>query len=190
MDVDRFARVEITDAAMLWHWLDRHHGQAESIWLVTWKAAHPDRYVSRDEVLDGLLAYGWIDGRRMKLDAERTMQLLSPRKQQIWAATYKDRATRLEAEGRMRPPGRAVIERDRASGLWDALAEVDDLVVPDDLTEALEVRHATGWWNAAAPSYRRNVLRWIALAKRPPTRAARVAAVADHAARGEKVPQY
>ncbi len=175
---------------MLWDWLEAHHGQEESILLVTWKAKDVDRYVSRDDVLDALIAYGWIDGRRFKLDDDRTMQLVSPRQQHVWARSYRDRAERLISDGRMRPPGRAAVDRARELGTWDANDSVDRLEVPDDLGAALESHQATAWWARAAPSYRRNVLRWIAAAKREPTRAKRVDVVADHAARGEKVPHY
>ncbi len=46
---------------------------------------------------------------------------------------------------------------------------------------------ARAWFAGAAPSYRRNVLRWIAKAQRPETRAARVARVAETAGRGERI---
>ena len=47
------------------------------------------------EVLDELICFGWIDGIRRKLDNERTMQLISPRKVEHWARTYKERAAKL-----------------------------------------------------------------------------------------------
>lgn len=97
---------------------------------MTWKAAHPNKYVSRDDVLDALIAYGWIDGRRMVLDTDRTKQLISPRKQRAWAETYKKRAAKLEAEGRMRPPGRAAIAASQQSGQWDVMSHVDRLDMP------------------------------------------------------------
>ena len=126
----------------------------------------------------------------MKLDHDRTMQLISPRNQQAWAQTYKDRAARLVAEGRMRDAGAEAIARSKASGKWNAMASVDALEEPSELIAALESRDAMDWWQSAAPSYRRNVLRWIASAKRQSTRTKRIDAVADRAGRGEKVPQY
>ncbi len=182
--------MEITTPDGLWAWLEERHAQPESVLLVTWKASNRDRYVSRDEVLDALIAFGWVDGRRYKLDDERTMQLISPRQQQAFAQTYKERAERLVAESRMRPSGAAAVERSKRSGRWNESDEVDRLSVPDDLAAELDARGATDWWAQAAPSYRRNVLRWVAAAKRPPTRARRVTIVADHAARGTKVPNY
>jgi uncharacterized protein YdeI (YjbR/CyaY-like superfamily) len=190
MDADRFARIEVQDEAALWAWLGAHHAQAESVWLVTWKAAHRDRHVGREAVLDALIAHGWIDGRRMVLDEERTMQLIGPRRQMAWAASYKARSERLIAEGRMHPAGLRALEAGRASGLWTASDPVDALEVPPDLEVALKAGGGRDWWAVAAPSYRRNVLRWIAAAKGADTRARRVATVAGHAAEGRKMPQY
>ena len=99
MDFDKFARVEIESAQTLWEWLGAHHAQQASVWLVTHKAADRGKYVSREEVLDALIAYGWIDGRQLKLDDTRTMQLIGPRKQKAWAQSYRDRAARLLAKG-------------------------------------------------------------------------------------------
>jgi hypothetical protein len=67
-------RVEIDDAAALWEWLESNHDSPVAVLLVTYKNVVPDRYVSRDEVLDALVAYGWTDGRRFALDGDRTMQ--------------------------------------------------------------------------------------------------------------------
>ena len=182
-------RVEIACETALWDWLDAHGAASDGVWLVTWKAAHRDRHVGREAVLDALIAHGWIDGRRMKLDADRTMQLITPRRQRDWADSYKRRADRLAAGGRMRPAGAAAVAAAKARGGWDGQTDVDALIDPPDLTAALRDAGAD-WWAGAAPSYRRNVLRWIVGAKRPETRARRVATVADHAARGRKVPNY
>ena len=190
MEADSFPQVEVRSEHDLWSWLDANHAASASVWLVTWKAARRDRYVSRDQVLDALIAYGWIDGRRMKLDAERTMQLIAPRAQQVWAKTYQDRAKRLIEDGRMQPAGRAVLEMDRNSGHFDQMSDVDALVEPLDLLQALRASGGDAWWAAAAPSYRRNILRWLAAAKRDATRHKRIAIVTEHSAKGTKVPHY
>ncbi|MEM9735973.1 MAG: YdeI/OmpD-associated family protein [Pseudomonadota bacterium] len=44
-------------------------------------------------------------------------------------------------------------------------------------------------WEALAPSYQRNVLRWIKLAKTPGTRSKRIAATVSATAKGEKIAQ-
>lgn len=183
-----FEQVEIASVEALRTWLEANHGQTTSVWLVTFLAATPDKYVARDAVLDELVAFGWIDGIRRKLDSTRTMQMISPRKAEYWAQSYKDRAARLLAEGRMAEPGRLSMERGKASGLWDFMADVDALIVPDDFATALT--QAGGDFDGFAPSYRRNVLRWIKLAKTASTRAKRIAKAAETVARGEKMANF
>jgi uncharacterized protein YdeI (YjbR/CyaY-like superfamily) len=184
---DGFAQVEVRSVAEFRSWLTAHHAQEASVWLVTWKKAPGAPYVSIPEVLDELIAFGWIDGLRRKLDDARTMQLISPRKQQAWAQTYKDRAARLEAEGRMHPAGLAAIAAAKAAGRWYETAAVDALQVPDDLAAALGAYGDT--FDTLAPSYRRNVLRWLHSAKRPETRMVRITRIVHSVARGEKLPQ-
>lgn len=181
------AQLEITSAEALWTWLEGNHAQTDSLLLITYKKAHPEAYVSRDDVLDALVAYGWIDGRRYTVDADKSAQLITPRKVQHWAQSYKTRAAKLENEGRMQAPGRASIAAGKASGLWDFMADVDALIAPDDLVAALGA--AVPAWQERAPSYRRNVLRWIKLAKTSKTRATRIQAAATATKAGEKLPQ-
>ena len=188
---DAIDEIEVASADALWHWLAEHHSQTESVWCVTWKKATPEKYISREEVLDALVAYGWVDGIRRKRDDGRTMQLISPRQQQAWAASYKARAERLETEGRMQAPGRAAVERGKGSGLWTFSDDIDRLAVPDDLEAALDaITGARDLWERMAPSYRRNVLRWLKSAKHPETRSKRIADLAARTGRREKVPHY
>lgn len=190
MDFDKFARVEVTSDLALWAWLSANHTQTASVWLVTFKAAVRNKYVSRESVLDALIAYGWIDGRRAVLDDTRTMQLISPRKQQAWAQSYKARAARLIEQGRMQPAGLRAWQAGQENGLWQVSDPIDNLLDPPDLTAALETAGALNWWRSAAPSYRRNILRWIAAAKGADTRLKRIGIAASQAGLGKKVPQY
>ena len=78
---ENFSSVEITTEHDLWAWLSHNFGSQGSVWLITYKKSTPQKYLSREQVLDALIAYGWIDGIRRKLDDKRTMQLISQRKQ-------------------------------------------------------------------------------------------------------------
>ena len=187
---ERFEQVQVTSLDEVRQWLSANHARDEGVWLVRFKKNVPGKFIDRLDLLDELLCYGWIDGIARKLDDERTMQLIFPRRQQAWAQSYKERVARLEAEGRIEEPGHAAIERSKRSGMWDAYAPVDALLVPDDLRSALRGSPgAEGFFDQAAPSYLRNILRWIAQAKRPETRAKRIATVVQLSERGEKVPQ-
>jgi uncharacterized protein YdeI (YjbR/CyaY-like superfamily) len=190
IETDKFEKVELASLAELRSWLSANHTQEASVWLVRHKKTTPTKFIDRLDALDELLCFGWIDGLARKLDDERTMQLISPRRQQAWAQSYKDRVARLEQEGRMEAPGRAAIQRSKELGLWDAYAEIDALQVPDDLRAALTgLPHARVWFDNSAPSYRRNVLRWIGLAKTPATRDKRVKQTVELASQRQKVPQ-
>ena len=185
---DRFEHVEVGSAADLHRWLLEHHGQSEAVWLVTWKKAVPLRYVPHEQVLDELVAFGWIDGLRRRVDDERTRQLVSPRRTQPWARSYCQRAERLMAEGRMQPAGLRGVQAARATGMWEAMADVDDLVVPADLAEALAARPpADEQFAGFPPSTRRNVLRWIASAKTGSTRSKRIDLTVAEAEQGRRV---
>jgi uncharacterized protein YdeI (YjbR/CyaY-like superfamily) len=187
---ENFQQVEVTSAAQLREWLLAHHTQAESIWLVTYKKQVPEKYVSIGQVLDELLCFGWIDGIRRKLDDERTMQLISPRQAQHWAKTYKERVARLIQEGRMHEAGLQAIEASKRLGLWDYMADVDALLMPEDLRQALESQPpALEHFMQSATSYQRNVLRWLKLAKTAATRSKRLDKIATFAERDERIPQ-
>ncbi|MEO1094307.1 MAG: YdeI/OmpD-associated family protein [Cyanobacteria bacterium J06638_28] len=180
-------RVEVTSIQELRQWLEANYGQSESIWLVTYKKNVPAKYVSIQAVLDEVLCFGWMDGRRMKLDEERTMQLLSPRKTEHWSKTYKDHVARLTKAGRMHEAGLKVIVAAKQSGMWDFLNDVDALIKPEDLIAALE-QHPPALENYEAfpDSAKRDILRWIKLAKKPETRIKRIQKTATLAAQNKR----
>lgn len=148
----------------------------------------PEKYLSTAKVLDELICFGWIDGIRQKLDDTRKMQLISPRRVQHWAKTYKDRAAKLIEQGKINEEGYRSIELSKKSGLWDFMDDVDQLIVPSDLQDELE-KHAgaTEFFRAINASNKRFVLRWLKLAKTEKTRKARILELAELSARGEKL---
>ena len=180
-------RVEVASIDDMRRWFEANHDQRESIWLVTYKKSVPEKYISLQDVLDVVLCFGWLDGRRMKLDEARTMQLLAPRKTQHWAKSYKDRVARLTAAGRMHPAGLAVVEAAKASGAWDFMNDVDALIKPADLVTALKQHPpALKYYEAFPDSAKRDILRWIKLAKKPATRAKRIQQTAELAAQNKR----
>jgi uncharacterized protein YdeI (YjbR/CyaY-like superfamily) len=190
IETERFEQVEVASVRELHTWLLANHTKQQSVWLVTFKKHIPGKYVSVSEVLDEVLCFGWIDGLRRKLDEQRTMQLIGPRRQQKWAQTYKVRAERLIADGRMRPAGLAPILAVKKAGLWDQIDSVDALIVPLDLNRALRANpNAFKNFMAFSPSSRRNVLRWINAAKTDATRLKRINQTAVLAKENKKVPQ-
>ena len=186
---ENFEQVVVENQAALREWLLEHHQQETSVWLVTYKKSEKEKYVSREEVLDELLCFGWIDGIRRKRDEKTSMQLIAPRKAQHWAKSYKERAAKLMEEGKMHAAGQASIDRGKASGLWHFMDDVDALILPEDLKSALKaLPPAATFFNSINPSSKRFVLRWIKLAKTEKTRKSRILKVAQLSAKGEKLP--
>lgn len=186
---ENFEKVEVSNVKMLRSWLLKHYNQEATVWLVTYKKSVPEKYVSREEVLDELLCFGWIDGVRRKLDGDRTMQLIAPRRAQHWAQSYKTRAVKLIEEGRMHEAGEKAIRASKKSGLWHFMDSVDRLEVPSDLASALETKpKAKQFFDKINPSSKRFVLRWIKLAKTEKTRSNRIQKIVDLSVKEEKLP--
>jgi uncharacterized protein YdeI (YjbR/CyaY-like superfamily) len=190
--LDRFERVEVTTRAQWRDWLAVHHRQADSVWVVTFKKGASRPRVPYDDLVEEALAFGWVDSLPRKLDAERTMLLMSPRKPgSNWSAVNKARTEKMTAAGLMHPAGLARIEQARADGSWSALDAVDQLEVPEDLAAAFDERPGSAEAFAAfPPSTRRGILEWIGNARRPETRTARIAETADKTQRGERANQW
>jgi uncharacterized protein YdeI (YjbR/CyaY-like superfamily) len=175
--VKEFEQVQIESRAELRAWLEANHTRRESIWLVKYKVHVPEKYVTWDEVVEEALCYGWIDSRTRKLDDDRTMLLLSPRRPgSPWSRRNKDHVERLLAAGLMMPPGLAAIEQAQEDGSWTIYDDIEDLVIPDDLAVALaENQAAAAHFGAFGDSSKKRILWWIKSAKRPETRQKRIA---------------
>jgi uncharacterized protein YdeI (YjbR/CyaY-like superfamily) len=101
-------------------WLEENHA-TDGVWIKMAKKATGIDSVRYPEVLDTALCFGWIDGRREALDESWFLQRYTPRRPRSnWSRINRDKAERLIAEGRMRPPGLAEVERAKADGRWDA----------------------------------------------------------------------
>ncbi|MDV6263126.1 YdeI/OmpD-associated family protein [Rhodococcoides yunnanense] len=88
----------------------------------------------------------------------------------------------------MQPSGLEDVRQAKCTGAWDAMNDVDDLLVPDDLGAALTERSpADEHFAAFPPSTRRNILRWIASARTPVTRNKRITATAEEARQNRRV---
>jgi len=167
-------------------WLSENHASASGAWLIMQKKGSPNPGPTYDEAVEEALCFGWIDSTTNRLDATSFKQYFAPRKAGgTWAATNKARVELLIAEGRMTPAGRAVIEAAKRDGSWDRLTDVESLVEPDELRLALaSVPGARAGFDALPASSRKMALWWIVSAKRPGTRAARIAKTVADAAEG------
>ncbi|MDP9363719.1 MAG: YdeI/OmpD-associated family protein [Chloroflexota bacterium] len=165
-------------------WLERNHERPDGIWLVSYKKASGKPGVSYPEAVEEALCFGWIDSRPNALDDERYMQYFSPRKPKSpWSAVNKRRIEDLIERGLMTPAGMAKIEAAKRDGSWGAYDAIERLEIPDDLAAALRASpDADANFRAFGDSTKKQILWWIASAKRPETRATRIARTVEAAA--------
>ena len=186
------SRVECTTRAQWRAWLEKHHSTSTGVWLVTFKKSQGEKYLPYDARVEEALCFGWVDSKPGKLDANRTMLYFSPRKPKSgWAKPNKIRVEKLIAAGLMRPAGLAAIEVAKANGAWTLLDEIEEYIAPPDLEIALDAKpNARKHFDAFPLSIRRGIYQWIILAKRPETRAKRIAETVSLATENIRANQY
>jgi uncharacterized protein YdeI (YjbR/CyaY-like superfamily) len=183
---DGLDRVYAADRAAWRAWLETHAETAAAVWLVFYKKGSGQPSITWDEAVEEALCFGWIDSKAKPIDDLRYRQYFSPRKPtSVWSKINKARLERLVADGFMREPGLRAIERAKANGSWSVLDDVEALVIPDDLAHTFaESPGAREAFERLSRTNRRNILQWIATAKRPQTRAKRIAATVSGGAEG------
>jgi uncharacterized protein YdeI (YjbR/CyaY-like superfamily) len=166
-------------------WLAAHHGGSSGAWVVVAKKRSGAAGPTYEEAVEEALCFGWIDSRMHRLDEGRFEQRFSPRRAgSIWSGSNKERVQRLRRAGLMAPAGLACVEAAVADGSWDLLGQVEALVVPADLAVALEGAGTAGGFEGLPASMRKQLLYWVATARRPQTRARRITAAVEAAAEG------
>ncbi|MEM9437040.1 MAG: YdeI/OmpD-associated family protein [Pseudomonadota bacterium] len=177
-----FQEVEVRSRKELRAWLAQNHGQTESVWLVFWKK-HTPHYTPIGELISELLCWGWVDAVTRGVDADRSSVRAAPRRaKSAWSAVNKAKVEEARAAGLMTPAGEAAIAMAQANGMWEFLDEVERLDVPEDLAEALGPARET--WEGYPRSVKRGMLEFIKTAKRPETRAKRIAELVEDASQG------
>jgi uncharacterized protein YdeI (YjbR/CyaY-like superfamily) len=176
--------LEVHDRAELRAWLAANHATSGPVHLAIGKKGTAVTLLTYQDAIEEALAFGWIDSTAHALDQDRmTIRLARRRSRSTWSRSNKERVERLCAAGLMTAAGSAAVAIAKDNGSWSSLDEVDSGVVPDDLAVALAADPAgSRGWDAASESQRRMWLYDVYSAKRPATRARRVARVVQAAA--------
>lgn len=172
-----------------WHdWLAEHHESSSAAWLVSWRTHTGRPAVGYEDAVCEALAVGWVDSKQVKIDDDRSRLYFCPRKAGSgWARPNKERIKALERYGLMTEAGRRVVRAAQVDGSWAMLDDVENLVVPADLSRAFDrFPGSRDLWDEFPRSARRGMLAWIVQAKRPETRANRIEETAAAAAKGQR----
>jgi uncharacterized protein YdeI (YjbR/CyaY-like superfamily) len=171
-------------------WLADNHQSAPGLWLKIARKGSGHTTVDYAQALEVALCYGWIDGQKDKFDEEYWLQRFTPRgPRSKWSKINRDKVDALIASGAMRPAGQAQIDAARADGRWDAAyAGAKSATVPEDLAAALAANPAAHAFFGALDSRNRfAILYRVQDAKKPETRARRLAQYVEMLAEGRKI---
>jgi uncharacterized protein YdeI (YjbR/CyaY-like superfamily) len=175
-------------AADFRRWLHDHHETVPELLVGFWKKGSGRPSIDWPEARDEALCFGWIDGIRKSLGPDSyTIRFTPRRKGSIWSKVNVARYQALAAEGRMRAAGlRAYEENQGRSGFYSYENPQAELTGAE--TAAFRGNKAA-WadWRKRPPGYRKVALHWVTSAKRPETRARRLATLIEDSAAGRKI---
>jgi uncharacterized protein YdeI (YjbR/CyaY-like superfamily) len=171
-------------------WLTEHHADSPGVWLKIPKKGSGATGVTYPDALGVALCHGWIDGQKGRLDDGYWLQRFTPRRAGgKWSRVNTEQASALIEAGRMRPAGLREVERAQADGRWAAAYEPQSsAAVPEDLARALDGNAAArAFFEGLDRANRYAILYRVAEAKRPETRARRIATFVTMLSEGKKI---
>ncbi len=167
------------------NWLSHNHTTETEVLVGFYKTGTGKMGLSWSESVDEALCFGWIDGVRKAVDAERYQIRFTPRKRgSIWSRVNIRKVALLTAQNRMQPAGIAAFEaRQEAKSEVYAFEQETVALLPQIEAHFRKSESAWRYFEALAPSYRKTAIHWVMSAKQEATRQKRLAElIADSAA--------
>jgi|TARA_R100000935_G_scaffold33983_1_gene54455 uncharacterized protein YdeI (YjbR/CyaY-like superfamily) len=158
------------------NWLHEHHKSCSGVYLIFYKVAHEKDSMRWEDAVKVALCFGWIDSTVKSLGDGKRRQYFCPRKSKsVWSKLNKTYIKELKNKGEMHPSGLTKIKEAKMDGSWNAMDDVENGVIPEDLKLAFDVE-PTAYVNyhGFAASYRKSYLYWLYQAKREETRQKRI----------------
>ncbi|MBW4604156.1 MAG: YdeI/OmpD-associated family protein [Calothrix sp. FI2-JRJ7] len=168
-------------------WLRENHSTCIRIWLIYYKVKSGKPSVKYSEAVKEALCFGWIDSKVKSLDAERYMQIFTPRKpKSVWSKLNKQYIEELIEQGLMTEAGLIKIEAAKLDGSWTTLDAIEALIIPDDLQLALQANEiAFQNFQGFSSTSKKNILLWVTSARRLETRLKRIEQTVNAAAQNK-----
>ncbi|GJD96278.1 hypothetical protein OCOJLMKI_3498 [Methylobacterium iners] len=177
------------DAHELGKWLAQHHRSSTELWVQIFKAGSGKSSVTWTDCVVEAIRFGWIDGQKLPFDEMSFLQRLTPRKPRSnWSVKNREHAMRLIADGRMTLAGLEHVEAAKADGRWEsAYAGSATMTIPQDFLDALEAMPAAkAFFQTLDRTNLYPIYYRLQTAKRPETRAKRLALILEQLDRGER----
>jgi uncharacterized protein YdeI (YjbR/CyaY-like superfamily) len=162
------------------------------VWLIIYKKESGVPSVHYPEAVEEALCFGWVDSKPNRRDEYSYYQFFAKRNPKSnWSRINKEKVIRLTKQNLMADAGLEIVEKAKKNGSWDALNDVENLVLPGDLKKGFELnRKAYKYWKQFPGSVKRGILEWILNAKRPETRVKRVEETIHLAEKNIRANQY
>lgn len=172
-------------------WLEKNHQSSPGIWIIFFKRHTGVKTVSYNDAVEEALCFGWIDSILRRIDDAQYIQKFSPRRSRSnWSLPNIERAKKMIAEGKMTSAGMIQFQDILSGKATKRIDRKAPLVVrmPEDFRKALQSdRKAFEFYRGLAPSYRRQFLLWITIARKAETRQRRIAEAIKYLATGRKL---
>ena len=169
-------------------WLQANHATTPELTLKLYKKASGTPSITWEEAVIEALAFGWIDSTKRPGGPDHWFQRFSPRKPRSgWSQKNRAHVEKLIADGRMTLAGLTQVQAAKADGRWDAAyAGGKNAQVPQDFLNALTPEAAQTYRTLNAQN-RFAIYYRLTTAKRPETRAKRIADFVAMLGRGERL---
>jgi uncharacterized protein YdeI (YjbR/CyaY-like superfamily) len=171
-------------------WLADEHATCPGLWLKIAKQGSGVDSVTYGEAVEVALCFGWIDGQKRGLDDVHWLQRFTPRRARSpWSRINREKAMALIDAGAMHEAGLAEVRRAQADGRWEkAYAGQRTADVPADLQAALDAEPAArAFFTTLNAANRYAIIYRVNDAKKPETRARRIARFVAMLAAGEQL---
>ena len=170
-------------------WLEKHHETGAELWVGFHKRGTGKPSLTWPQSVDEALCFGWIDGVRHSLDADRYTNRFTPRRKgSHWSNVNVTKAEALIAARKMRPAGRAAFDSRAARKTGRASYENRPHAFPPEHEQAFKA-HKAAWafFSAQPPGYRRTAIWYVVSAVRAETQAKRLQQLVEVSAKGRRI---
>jgi uncharacterized protein YdeI (YjbR/CyaY-like superfamily) len=171
-------------------WLQKHHRTETELLVGFYRKSSGKPSITWQDSVDQALCFGWIDGVRRTLGPDSYTIRFTPRRPaSIWSAINIGRARELTTLGQMKPAGLAAFARrsDDRSAIYAYEQRKEAAFDPAQRKRLAANAKAFAFFEAQPPGYRKLMMFWVTSAKKPETRAKRLARLIRESAAARRV---
>lgn len=160
-------------------WLLKNYSKSKGVYLIFYKLEMNIPTMRWEDAVKVALCFGWIDSTVKSLgDGKRRQYFTTRNPKSSWSALNKRYIEELEASGLIHESGYKSIELAKQNGSWTAADAIENGIIPEALQKAFDQNpKAFENFQNFSKGYRKGYLSWVYDAKRPETKAKRIAEV-------------